>query len=251
MTVVVATADFEVYHAVVNSLRDRDVAFTTIDISDPFPPETSVIITGPGDTLEHVPTGVDVIRADATNPRVAVEEVLVPDREPTGKRVIGVDPGLKPGVAVLEGDMVVSAFQVPMENVVDVIHEEAMNTKDPVIRIGDGARLRGSKIIKGLQVDTIEIVDETGTTPYVGTGARGMGDVLAAVNIARREGEPVTEREIEPTQGELQVIKDSAREQSRENRAIPEGLARRVAKGELSIDEALDEHRESLAESNH
>ncbi len=70
-----------------------------------------------------------------------------------------------------------------------------------------------------------------------------MEDVLAAVNIARLEGELVDRREIEPTAGELQVIKDRSREQSEHNRAIDEGLARRVAAGELTIAEALLEHR--------
>ena len=69
-------------------------------------------------------------------------------------------------------------------------------------------------------------------------------DVLAAVNIARRSGEEVGSREIEPTAGELQRIKDRSRRESRDDRTIDEGLARRVAAGELSVDEALATHRE-------
>jgi hypothetical protein len=80
------------------------------------------------------------------------------------------------------------------------------------------------------------------TSPYLGTGARGMGDVLAAVNIARIEGEPIESRDIEPTAGEIQRIKDRSREESEHNRAIDESLARRVAVGDLTISEALDEH---------
>jgi hypothetical protein len=110
--------------------------------------------------------------------------------------------------------------------------------------------LPGSRIINELEAESIEIVDETGTTPYVGTGARGMSDVLAAVNIARRSGERISERAIEPTPGEIQGIKDSSREQSQTNRAIPERLARRVAIGEISIEEALAEHRNELDDLN-
>jgi hypothetical protein len=33
----------------------------------------------------------------------------------------------------------------------------------------------------------VELVDETGATPYLGTGARGVRDILAAVNIAQIE----------------------------------------------------------------
>ena len=71
-----------------------------------------------------------------------------------------------------------------------------------------------------------------------------MGDVLAAVNIARLEGERVDSRPVDPTAGELQRIKDRSREQSDTNRAIDERLARRVAAGDLSIEEALEAHRE-------
>jgi hypothetical protein len=70
-----------------------------------------------------------------------------------------------------------------------------------------------------------------------------MGDVLAAVNIARMEGERIESRDVEPTAGELQRIKDRSREESETNRAIDDDLARRVALGELTVGEALAEHR--------
>jgi hypothetical protein len=70
-----------------------------------------------------------------------------------------------------------------------------------------------------------------------------MGDVLAAVNIARLSGERIEERTVEPTAGEIQRIKDRSRERSADGRTIDEALARRVAVGELSMTEALQEHR--------
>ena len=99
-------------------------------------------------------------------------------------------------------------------------------------------------MVNDLDDVTVELVDETGTTPYLGTGARGMGDVLAAVNIARLSGETTGSREIDPTPGELQRIKDRSREAPSDDRTIDEGLARRVAAGELTVDEALATHRE-------
>jgi hypothetical protein len=70
-----------------------------------------------------------------------------------------------------------------------------------------------------------------------------MGDVLAAVNIARLSGEAVDGREVEPTEGELQRIKDRSRRLSGNGRTIDEALARKVAAGELSVEEALERHR--------
>ncbi|WP_227353687.1 hypothetical protein [Haladaptatus salinisoli] len=241
MTVVVATADFEVYHDVVNELRDRGVRFTTVEPGDDLPEGARVCIRAEGDDVD---VDLPVVVADPERPREAVEEALALLRGETGRTVVGVDPGTRPGIAVLSGDLVTAAFHVPLADAAAIVKEEVEGAVDPVVRIGDGARLQGAQLVRELDDVRVELVDETGTTPFLGTGARGMGDALAAVNIARLEGEVVEEREIEPTAGELGVIKRRSREHSADNREIDEELARRVAAGELTIEEALDEHRE-------
>lgn len=240
VVIVVATADFEVYHEVVEELRDRDVAFTTVEPGDPLPERTDVVVTGGADVDADVP----VVVADAANTRRTVEECLVYARGGDGRTVVGVDPGARPGIAVLRGGMLVGAFQVPIERAVEVVREEVAGEDDAVVRIGDGARLDGARIVDKLDEVRVELVDETGTTPFLGPGARGMGDVLAAANIALMAGEEVEGRTIEPTEGEVQVIKSRSREASDENRTITEALARKVATGELTLDEALQVHRE-------
>lgn len=247
MSVVVATADFEIYHGVVNELRDRGVSFSTVEPGDPLPEDATIVITGEDDEIE---TTREVIIGDPEDPRRTVEEAVAMLRSDSGRTVIGVDPGVRPGIAVLTGEIVVAAFQVPLADAAETIRTEVAGAIDPIVRIGDGARVQGTRIIEALDDVRVELVDETGTTPSLGTGARGMGDVLAAVNIARLEGEVIENRTIEPTAGELQVIKDRSREQSGENRAIDEGLARRVAKGELTIDDALAEHGEGTTETD-
>ena len=239
--IVVATADFEVYHGAVNELRDRGVTFTTVELDDDLPEGTTVIVSA-ADEEPPNPDDVPVVRADPDDPRRAVDEVVAILRGGSGRTIVGVDPGERPGVAVLSGDMVVATFHVPLVDAAEVVREEVEDAVDPLVRVGDGARLQGAKIIDDLEAVPVGLIDETGTTPYLGTGARGMGDVLAAVNIARLDGEQVESRTIEPTTGELRRIKDRSREASEANRAIDETLARRVALGELSIDEALEEH---------
>ena len=244
--IVVATEDFEVYHGVVNELRDRGVAFTTIEPGDEWPDGTDVAVIAAGESVE-IPDGVDVVQADPDAPRRAVEAVISALRGGDGRTVIGIDPGERPGVAILHGDMVVAAFQVPAAEVGEIVREEVEDAVDPVVRIGDGARLVGARLIDDIQSVPVELVDETGTTPYLGSGARGMGDVLAAVNIARLDGEEIESRTIEPTAGELQKIKDRSREESDTNRAISERLARQVATGALTVEEALAEHDSDTA----
>jgi hypothetical protein len=240
--IVVATADFEVYHGVVTELRDRDVSFTTIEPGDNWPDGTDVAIVATGECVD-IPDGVVRIDADPDRPRRTVETAIAALRDGDGRTIVGIDPGERPGIAVLNGDTVVAAFQVPATDVADVVRRELSDETDPLVRIGDGARLVGSRVIDAIEAVPVELIDETGTTPYLGTSTRGMGDVLAAVNIARREGERITSRDIEPTEGELTRIKNRSREESETNRAIDDTLARRVAVGELTIEEALVEHQ--------
>ncbi len=181
--IVVATADFERYHEAVTALRERGVAFTTVD------PE----MINAGDELPERVT------------------VVLTTRE-------------------------------------DRIREEVEDAADPLVRIGDGARLQGAQTVNDFPDVAVELADETGTTPYLGAGARGIGDVLAAANIARLKGERVDSIEIDPTEGELQRIKNESRRRSAGGRTISEPLARRVAHGELTVDEALSEH-ETKSES--
>jgi hypothetical protein len=242
--IVVATADFELYHEVIALLRDRGVAFTTVDPGDDLPDEASVVVAAPDDPVVDPGADAERVTATASEARRAVDEALTHLRAGGGRTVVGVDPGTRPGIAVLSGETVVAAFHVPLGDTVETVRREVADAVDPLVRIGDGARLQGARLIDDLDDVTVELVDETGTTPYLGTGARGMGDVLAAVNIARLEGERVDSRDVEPTTGELQRIKDRSRRVSTDDRTIDEGLARRVAAGDLTVEEALDAHRE-------
>ncbi|SDJ48215.1 hypothetical protein SAMN05216226_10423 [Halovenus aranensis] len=242
--IVVSTEDFELYHEVVTELRERDISFTTVEPGDDLPAGASALVQSVEETAPD--TELPVIRARPSDPRSAIEEIVSVIRGGDGRRVVGIDPGEMPGIAVLSGEMVVATYQVAPDDVADIVREETADTPDPVVRIGDGARLIGARIVEELDAVPVELVDETGTTPYLGTGAseRGMSDILAAVNIARMEGEQIESRDVEPTPGELKRIQERSREHSAENRAIGTSLARRVASGELTIEEALAEHRD-------
>ena len=237
--ILVATADFEVYHGVVAELRDRNVRFDTVEPGDEIPDEAAVAVVGPEDEHPPIPT----VRASPDRPRRAVEAALAKLRGEDGRTVVGIDPGDRPGIAVLAGETVVAAFQVPAAEAAAVVERELEGTVDPLVRIGDGARLRGARLIDAIEGPPIELVDETGTTPYQGRGVRA-GDVLAAVNIARTEGEPIESRDVEPTPGEIKSIQERSRERGDDRRAIDAELARQVALGELSMAAARRRHRD-------
>jgi len=166
--------------------------------------------------------------------------------------VIGIDPGRRPGIAVLSGDMVVAVYQVGITEVEPTIRKVAheYHTSISTIRIGSGARLMTAQIINTLLEGgfKVELVDETGTTPCVGKNIHTslVRDIIAAINIARIRGEPVGRMEIEPSKGEIRVIQETSRSQSEGRATIPKYLARRVARGEITLDEAIEMHKGHL-----
>ena len=244
--IVVATNDFALYHAAVAELRDRGAAFTTCEPGAALPEHARVVISAPHDGVSYRDEPVEHVTVAADDARAGVEEALGGLREGDGRTVVGVDPGDHPGIAVLSGDTVVAAFHVPLGAAVETVRAEVADEPDALVRVGDGDRLRSARIVNALEDVAVELVDESGTTPTLGRGAggKGMADVLAAVNIARIEGEPVETREIEPTRGELQRIKNRSRDASGGDLTIGDDLARRVALGEVTLADAVAAQRD-------
>ncbi|GAA0208265.1 hypothetical protein [Halobaculum roseum] len=244
--IVVVTDDFALYHAAVAELRERGATFTTREPGVELPERAAVVISAPDDDLDLPDESVEHVTTTADRVRDGVEEALGGLRGTEGRTVVGVDPGEQPGIAVISGDTVVAAYHVPLGEAVDTVLAAVDDEPDALVRVGDGDRLRSARVVNGLEEVSVELVDESGTTPTLGRGAggKGMADVLAAVNIARMEGEPVETRAVEPTAGEIQRIKNESRDRSSGDLTVSEELAREVALGELTIAEAIDEQRD-------
>lgn len=163
--------------------------------------------------------------------------------------VIGIDPGKYPGVAILGNNKTISVHHVSVGDVCPLIKRtmQEFENKKIIVRIGHGARLIRSQLINGI-LDLgiqVEMVDETGTTPHLGKGVHGqvISDIIAAINIALIPGKIMGKQFIEPSNGEVRVIQESSREYSNGRSTIPRLLARAVAKGELTLDEAMERHK--------
>ncbi|QLG61538.1 hypothetical protein [Halorarum salinum] len=244
--IVVATEDFALYHAAVGELRDRGATFTTVEPGADLPERADVVVSAAEDGVSYEDDDVEHVTTTADDVRSGVAAALGVLRGGDDRLVLGVDPGERPGIAVLSGETVVAAYHVPVADAVEAIRGEVAGEPDALVRIGDGARLEGARIVNDLEDVSVELVDETGTTPSLGAGAtgKGMADVLAAVNIAGREGDRIETRDLAPTPGEIQRVKNESRERSDGEVTIGESLARQVALGDLTLEEALAEQRE-------
>ncbi|MDP6613021.1 MAG: hypothetical protein QF673_03275, partial [Candidatus Hydrothermarchaeota archaeon] len=171
-------------------------------------------------------------------------------KEKHEKIIIGIDPGRRPGITVLAENRAMDSFITPApEDVKGIINKVLMVhlPGEVVVRIGSGGgvyRRRILKHLRGVQGITVEIVDEHSTsrnTPQGGFQPRS--DASAALNIALKKGTPL-ERTARTRikQGEIKNIQNDSRAAS-ENLTISRALARKVAKGELNLEEAIMKHR--------
>ena len=251
------TSDFAVYEKVVAELKSREMPFITLRVGEHIPGNVDVVITTESEADKIVWEGNRLVIYD--DPVATVNQAILAEQktEPSGAMIVGVDPGRRPGVAVLSGDMVIAVHQVSPTEVEPLVRKIVHDYRPAsvIIRIGNGARLVTTQIINSLLHAgfRVELVDETGTTPHIGRDVHTstVRDIIAAINIARIKGVPVGhEREVEPSKGEIRVIQEASRSRSEGRATIPRYLARQVARGELTIDEAIAMHKGAIKNGN-
>ncbi|MDX1612587.1 MAG: hypothetical protein R3185_09460, partial [Candidatus Thermoplasmatota archaeon] len=108
--IAVATQDFGVYHDLVHELRSQGVPFLTLTPGEPVPPSVGVVVT----------TEAEAHRVDHTcvvlfsTPKGTLEEARGRLRglDHVAHLVIGIDPGHRPGIAVVADGHVLSSRQL-------------------------------------------------------------------------------------------------------------------------------------------
>ncbi|MFH1774484.1 MAG: hypothetical protein ABH874_05960 [Methanobacteriota archaeon] len=227
------------YYGTVRELKNRNLAFLSLKLGQEIPSRVSVVLTT---TQERKKINFPkvVVHDDA---QTAVNEALrILKGFGTRHRrlIVGIDPGRKPGMAVVGDSKVIETYNLNSpEDVLRRIRDVlAMHSAgEIVIRVGEGGGIYKLRILKLLQENLrtrIETVDETSTTPP------GKSNAAAAVNIALKEGRPLDEKiELSPKSGEIKNLQQESRALSG-NITISKKLAEEVAKGRLSLEKALE-----------
>lgn len=236
----IMTEDFELSYDLIRTLKRRGLAFKSLDLRDPVPGDVGVVITGSGEAgrVDHP----RVVEAGEDRDLAIAEAV----RHLSGKDfvrtlVVGVDPGEKRiGFALVADGTVLEARQLRTVGELEEALDQAVgrfSVRVMIVRIGHGAptvrnRIVNAALIRDLRV---EITDETSTTRKV-----DLPDAEAAISIAALPGvEVVSALSVSPSNGELKNIKRRSRERSGGDITISTALARRVALGEITLDEAI------------
>jgi len=119
--------------------------------------------------------------------------------------------------------------------------------KDIRVRVGLGDPTNRDRILKALARDAlrVEVVDEAGTTHRT-----AQPDVDAAIDIAKSSGRRVEAPvEIRPTPGEVREIQRRSRLDSGGVVTISSELAGAVARGDLTLEEAIARARRKEGQS--
>jgi len=234
------------YYLLTRELKRRGIAFRSLSFSDVIPPQVRVVLTS-REEAERLSFPC-VVKVSEESVATAVERAHLLSQGQSSRHrelIVGIDPGDRPGLAVLAGAKVVHAARLSSpEDVVKGVREilRLHTCRRMLIRVGNGGGVYGQRLIRALQENfsfDIELVDEHATTPTV-SGSAELRDVIAAVNIAMKQGRPLKHRlKPEPTRGEIKNIQRESRQRSG-NITISRELASRVARGELSMEHAIE-----------
>lgn len=245
-TLGVYTKDFSLYHDLLNVLKKRKIPYVSLSAIDHIPSKIGVILTS-NNEIHDIKTQ-KVIAADAYDTidhAIDLALQMLIGKELYSKIYIGIDPGEKPGIAVVGDDILLQKIQLETpEEVVNTIKRilKEYPAIEVLVRIGHGSIITRNRIINSLislRV-SIEIVDETKTTSSQ-QKSRYERDSEAAASIAMLSGGRVQRRlPLEPTRGDIRNVQERSRQLTEGRFSISEKKALQVLKGEISLKEAVE-----------
>lgn len=248
----VEATDFSAYYDLVQALRARSIPFVAIAPHERVPPQVGVLITTGHEPASRTSAfdrhDVTVVAYENAEQTIDAALRALNGTGPMGRCVIGIDPGERPGIAVLSAGRILRVAQASSPEAVRASVQNILATfpaESFLIRIGNGAptfRNRILQMLAGLPA-LLEVVDERHSTP-VGYHGNGERDTQAATRIALTAGVMMMASEVgpvRPTPGELRDIQRKSRLASEGRLTISRALARYVALGRLTLAEAVQQ----------
>jgi hypothetical protein len=203
--IAVATVSGKAYYFIVNELKRKNLPFLSLKPTDNIPLDVKVVITTKNEQQQITYPNILVYTEDTNLTTLIAEAARISQgKEGYEKIVIGVDPGKTFGVAVLgDGKVIETANGFSAEETVAIIKDVLKRTPSKVfvVRIGDGAPAFAEDLLCLFDRDlreniSIEMVSEAGTTRLSteSTHRKAARDVISAIKIAGRLGNPVKRR---------------------------------------------------------
>ena len=238
----ILTEDFRFFYELVRRLKELGVEFVSLEKGTKAPPNVGVVLTTPEEAadIDFEP----LVAAEDVETAINVARCVLAGGTRFRTVVVGVDPGSTTGIAIYgEGRLLATDEADSPEkagmSLVKLL--SCLRYAHSVARVGHGDATKRDRVIRSIWglVDEVEVVDETGTTARI-----GHDDVEAAKRIAMSKGERVeSPPDLKPTAGEVRDIQRLSRIASRGQVTISTELATAVAKGEMTMAQALQSKR--------
>jgi hypothetical protein len=274
MLISLATMDFRLCHLLREQLAKGGLDCEQISPGDK-PSKGSILVVTIEKEENAVPTNypkkVVLTNSETLNINRAYAKIIlgIEGKKIWESLIVGVDPGLSIGVAIITDGCLRSTLETrDLREAVNFVIGSIINTpsKMTIIRMGSTGGYRRVLLLNELlnvkpKNATLEIVDELMTTPQNYQDALSVlnegkmdgvkvhvgKDATAAMKIAFRLGETVSCPEsLEVSDGELKEIQVLSRQYSSGDVTINKELAQKVACGLLTIEGAIKIQKESI-----
>jgi hypothetical protein len=245
-TIGVYTQDFSLYHDLLVVLKRRQLAYVSLSSLEDVPRRVGVILTSE-EELGSIPllkaVAVDAYESIDCAVDLALQKLA--GKELYSRLFIGIDPGERPGIAVVGDDVLLQKTSVsdPGRVVGEVRRiQRVYPAKEVGIRIGHGSVILRNRIINSLipLEIPIEIVDESRTTMAATQRFERDREAAAAIAMVHGGGRVEARLPLEPTRGAIRNVQRHSRQLTEGRFTISEEVALRVLRGELSLSEAVE-----------
>jgi hypothetical protein len=244
-TVALVTRDPGLYHELAGFLRERRLPSVSLLPGDRIPESVAVVLTSDEelDAIDHPHVLPVAEGGDRRALGAAILHALQAGPD-DGDLIVGVDPGPRPGYAIVSGELTLGQGVLDAPESVGVFAIQLRHrfpSRRVVFRVGSGDPRARNRIVNDLlsRRRNVELVDENGTTP---PGRRLPRDAVAARRIASSRGAPIHERLVAAiTPGEIANVQRLSREGSGGRLTISRSSAHRVLQGEVTLAEAVDQ----------
>ncbi|MEM0492348.1 MAG: hypothetical protein QXS02_00080 [Candidatus Thermoplasmatota archaeon] len=245
-TLGVYTKDFALYHDLIKVLKRRDIPYVSLVSPRDIPSRIGVVLTSHRelhDIRYQKTIAADVY--DSVDHAIDLALQMLKGKEMYTEVFIGIDPGERPGVALIGDGIILHKTQVDSpDKVLPLLRRYIKDcpSHQTIIRIGHGSVLIRNRIINSLISlrIPIEIVDESKTTTSQQV-KRPERDSEAAAAIALLQGGKIQSKlPLKPTKGAIKDLQRYSRQLTDGRYTISEKTALDVLHGRLTLREAIE-----------
>jgi hypothetical protein len=242
--VAIATENPRVLYIVIELLKKLDIKFAVCQPGDSHCWDAKVVITTIEDSNDH--TSIVIVDENLDPDFTSIEIISrLNDIQSPSVAVIGIDPGMRFGVALVIDGVVTFKRSLPspgdaarLSSCLESYITHLFPRCKTIVRVGTGSKLYSTLYLRNMNYQfpdlDIELVNEHHTTLSGGA----TSDQTSAILIAGRSGRPHTENDriLEPKEGYIKSLKLLVQRFTRGNREISKDEARAVLLGETSLD---------------